>query len=814
MKKITLLLSSALALSALAQAQQINGIVTDAQGKPAENASVSLHRAKDSSVLKIELTKSGAFSFTPSGPDSLFLSISYVGHEPAYSRPFRYEGNTISLPGFRLDPAQKQMEGVTVTAKKQMVEVRPNKTILNIEQSATAIGSDALELFRKSPGITVDKDDQISLYGKNGVQVMIDNKPTPLSAQQLSAYLKSIPAAQIEAIEIIQNPPSSLEAAGTGGVINIRMKKNKKAGFSGSVFTGLSASKHGRTESGLSLYYKKDRVNLYGNYSNANGYTESDFRITRLLKDSLYDQQTKVLAKKNTHAFNTGLDYNFNSRHSIGFMMNGNFSGPRSETYSLTPISHWPSGNTATLLAAGNFNRQRNTTINSNLSYAFRDSAGRSLTLQADHGYYSIDQDQWQPNLFFDSAGKQPLYARNYIINSPSDINIYAFKADYNTKLGKGQLGFGGKVGYVVTNNTFDQFDEQNGRLTQDWKHSNRFGYKENVNAAYLNYNRQYKTLAIQAGLRMEQTVVKGILTSYEQHGQGINEKETSFKRDYIDLFPNLSLTYKAIANNQFTLSYAKRIDRPAYQNLNPFEYRITEYTYHKGSTELRPQYSQSISLTHTYKQRINTTLSYTRIKDVFGQLVDTASGNKGLLVHRNLANQDMVNLNISVPFQYKNYSLFVNANSYYTRYEANFGEGRQIDLDAWAVNLFAQNSLRLKKGWTVELSGFYSSPSIWQGSLKTKSIWSVDAGIQKPVLKGRGTLKASVTDLFHSLKWEANSNFSGQQVWAKGQQESRQFKLNFTYRIGKGNVKQGPSRKTGTEEENQRAQGSGGLVH
>ena len=129
-------------------------------------------------------------------------------------------------------------------------------------------------------------------------------------------------------------------------------------------------------------------------------------------------------------------------------------------------------------------------------------------------------------------------------------------------------------------------------------------------------------------------------------------------------------------------------------------------------------------------------------------------------------------------------------------------------------MNVYAQNSYRFGKGWSAEVSGFFSSPSIWQGTLKTASMWSADAGVQKQILKGKATIKASVSDLFKTMKWSATSNFAGQDVAVAGRSDSRQFKLNFTYRFGNKNVKASRQHKTGLEDETNRVQSSGGLGH
>jgi hypothetical protein len=197
----------------------------------------------------------------------------------------------------------------------------------------------------------------------------------------------------------------------------------------------------------------------------------------------------------------------------------------------------------------------------------------------------------------------------------------------------------------------------------------------------------------------------------------------------------------------------------------------------------------------------------------VFTQLIDTAEKSKSFITKKNLATQDIVSVNISYPFQYKWYSVFANLNSYYSRYQADFGTGRKIDLDVVAYNLYSQHSFRLGKGWTGELSGFYSSPSIWQGTFKSKEMWSIDGGLQKAILKGAGNIKVSVSDIFQTMRWQGISDFSGQYIKAGGGWESRLFKLHLTYRFGSTQVKAARQRKTGLEDENKRVGSQGGGI-
>ncbi|RYZ19264.1 MAG: TonB-dependent receptor, partial [Chitinophagaceae bacterium] len=249
------------------------------------------------------------------------------------------------------------------------------------------------------------------------------------------------------------------------------------------------------------------------------------------------------------------------------------------------------------------------------------------------------------------------------------------------------------------------------------------------------------------------------------------------------------------------------------YQDLNPFEFKIDEYTFQKGNTQLRPQYTNSFGFTHTYKYKLNTSLNYSHVKDIFAQLVDTAELSKSFISKRNLATQDIVSLNVSYPFSYKKYSAFVNLNSYYSKFKANFGEGRKVDLDVFSFNLYAQQSLKFAKTFTAELSGWYTAPSIWQGTFKSDAMGGIDFGIQKTIFKNKGSLKLSFSDILHTMQWGGESEFSGQAFRGNGNWESQQFKANFTYRFGNTNVKAMRQRKNAVEEETKRAsQSQGGI--
>ncbi|MBD0288980.1 MAG: TonB-dependent receptor family protein, partial [Flavisolibacter sp.] len=396
---------------------------------------------------------------------------------------------------------------------------------------------------------------------------------------------------------------------------------------------------------------------------------------------------------------------------------------------------------------------------------------------------------------------------------SPAQININSVKADYEQNFLKGKLGIGAKNAWVKTDNDFQRYNVYTSGEELDKDRSNHFIYEENINAGYVNYNRQFKKFMFQTGLRVENTVSEGVSYGLKFNGIGYITSNSLFKRTYTDLFPSAAITFNKNPKKQWSLSYSRRIDRPAYQDLNPFEFKLDEYTFMKGNINLRPQYTNSFGITHTYNYKLNMTLNYSHVKDLFTQIFDTVERSKAFVSKRNLATQDIVNFNVSYPFQHKSYSLFTNMSSNYSKYQADFGSGRKIDLAAIGFNLFVQNSIKFAKTWTAELSGFYNAPTIYMGSFKGKSIYNVDAGMSKQIMKGKATVKASVSDVFHTMRFAATSDFAGQTVKFNYRQESRQVKLSFNYRFGNNGVKPARQRTTGAEDELKRVQSGGGVI-
>ncbi len=800
-----------LILVGAANAQTISGTAKDDGGAPLSGATVALVKAKDSSVVKLSVAASnGTYSFSPVKAGDYRIMISNVGYNTSLSSSFTIGEGDVTAPAVKITKAAADLKGVVVTARKQIVEVRADKTILNVEGTINAAGSDGLELLRKAPGVTVDKDENLSVNGKNGVQVYIDGRPTPLSGSDLANYLKSMQSSQIESIEIITNPSAKYEAAGNAGIINIRLKKNKAFGTNGSVTAGYAIGVFPKYNGSLNLNYRNKAWNLYGTYSASKGLNHNPIELYRTVADTVFDGKGYFRYDNQNHNVKLGADYTLDKKSSIGVLFNGTLSDPQVSNYNHTAISPKSTGIVDRVLVADNHSNLKRTNYNLNLNYNYTEANGKSLVINLDNGFYDNHNDQFQPNYYYTPDEKTMTRSVIYQTIAPSKIHINSGKLDYEQNFAGGKLGLGGKISIVNTDNDFQRYDVIGGSNVLDRDRSNLFKYRENINAVYGNWNRAYKGVMIQAGLRIENTVNKG--TSYGQSkvSGSYQPWESSFNRNYTNFFPSASVTFNKNPMNQWSLTYSRRIDRPAYQDLNPFEFKLDEYSFMKGNIDLRPQFTNSFGLTRVYKYRLTTTLNYSHISDLFAQVPDVTEKTKSILTKRNLATQDVFSLNVSYPFSYKAYSVFANLNGTYSMYKANL-EGRTIDLKAPGGTLFVQNTLRFAKTWTAELSGVYVAPSVFMGTFKSKGMGGIDLGLQKQILHGNGTLKISGTDLLHTFRFHGTSDFAGQKLDVSARWESQQFKANFTWRFGSNTVKGAKQKAGASEEEKRRAEQQGG---
>ncbi|MGZ3922794.1 MAG: TonB-dependent receptor, partial [Flavisolibacter sp.] len=383
---------------------KISGTVIDGSQKTIESGTIALVRAKDSSTIKFAVAdKQGRFVFDDVPNGHYLVSVSIVGHQKGFSEPLEIsEGNqNIQLKPIEMVMLSKTMNNVVITAKRPFIEQKIDKMVINVESSITSAGSSALDVLEKSPGVTVDKDGNISLKGKQNVMIMMDGKPAYLSGTDLVNYLRSLPSSAIDQIEIMTNPSAKYDAAGNSGIINIKSKKNRQTGFNGNFTVNYQQGRYWKSNNSLNLNYRIGKVNLFMNSSTnkGNGFTELD--ILRTFKDAatkdieaIFQQQTRMRNENQFSNLKMGADYFITKRTTLGIVTSG-FLNPG--TFSSKSLSYLKNaGNVVDSIVyaeSGQNNNWKNGTVNLNFRHQF-DSTGREITSDLDYITYRQSQSQ------------------------------------------------------------------------------------------------------------------------------------------------------------------------------------------------------------------------------------------------------------------------------------------------------------------------------------------------------------------------------------------------------------------------------------
>ncbi|MDQ2720755.1 MAG: TonB-dependent receptor [Bacteroidota bacterium] len=819
MKKSIFLTAISIIFSALSFAQSqsgtIKGTISDGGNRQIiDAATISLFNSKDSALVKTSLANNeGKFVFDLVSPGKYYLLASSTGHLKVYSKTIEIKnGSVVSIGILQLKESVKTLKEVKVEVKKPFIERKIDRTVINVDASITNAGTTALEVLEKSPGVTVDKDGNVSLKGKAGVMIMMDGKPSYLSGQELANLLKNMPSSSIDQIEIMTNPSSKYDAAGNSGIINIKTKKNKMKGMNGSLSTSILQSKSTKTNNSFNINYRNGKFNLFGNYSYSLWQNQNDLYINRKFRDvntkqiqTIFDQQTEFNRISQYQNLKLGMDFYANKKTTFGVVFSGYLNPAKETSINRTNLND-ANNQIDSVVIANNSNKSNsnNFATNLNLRHSF-DSTGKEFTVDLDYLTYYQTTDQFLVNNFLNpdfSVRKDPSQLKG---NLPSQVDIYSAKTDFTFPLKKSaKIETGLKASYVTTdNNALYKNNTNSGYITDDGK-TNHFIYKENINAAYINYSRQIKKWGIQAGIRAENTNAKG-------HQAGNSTRPDSlFTKNYTNLFPTAYASYEANKKNTFSVNYGRRIDRPDYQDLNPFYYFLDEYTYQVGNTLLQPQFSDNFELSHTYNGFLTTTLNYTEVHNVFADVLkQITSERKTFATKENISSKKNFGLAMSANFPVTKFwtsNLYANVN--HDTYHGALGSGI---LNVQGTTFFSNmnNQFKFDKGWSAELSGFYRSKGI-ESQMVINPMWRLDAGVQKQILKNKGSLKLSIRDIFNSQSFSGYVNYQDIDVRIKNIRDSRTASLTFSYRFGKPMKNQQPRKTGGASDEQSRVKSGG----
>ena len=787
----------------------INGQVKTTAGLPLEFATVLLVKAADSSALVKGAVSNaaGVYTFENITPGQYRVGAQQVGYAKTYSLPFAVEvGQTgVTVPVLTIAEETKNLNEVKVVAKKPFIEQQVDRTVINVENSIVASGNTALEVLEKAPGITIDRqNDQIQLKGKSGVIVMIDGKQTYLSVQEVSNLLKNTPSDNIEKIEIITNPGAKYDASGNSGIINIKMKRDKNFGTNGTAIIGAGVGRFEKTNASLNLNHREGKLSSFGSVNGFYGRRFQTNELNRVVplagQTSYIDQNSyRVNQSKNLNV-RAGFDYNLSKKSTIGAVVTG-FVNTWAQPNGINTSYIQNEARQITLVPITNVrskNNWQNLTGNVNYKYDF-DGKGRELTADADYSRFNADNLNDMTTTFYNAAGQEVQSSQRFRNPMLSTIDIRAAKVDYVHPTKKGKFEAGAKSSLVNTDNDMQYFDIVDGRDVLNADKTNLFRYRENINAAYTNYaTKLTKKTSIQAGLRLEHTNSEGNSVTLNR----------VVSRNYVNLFPTLHVSRQIDTNNVLNLSYSRRIDRPSYQDLNPFRFYLDKYTYQEGNPYLRPQMTHSVELTHVFKGAFSTALGYSRITDVIIREVpgQNPADSTTFVMTQNLKMQQNVNLTVSFPVTVsKWWKMQNNITAVYNKLETDY-RGGQLDVDFVTYNVYTSNTFTFSKTLSGELAGWYNSAAIY-GFFTSQPQGAFSLGIQKKVLNGKGSIKLNMNDPFWMNQFRGSANYQDINFKIRARWESRVVRATFTYRFGNQNVKAARQRQSATDAEQNRAQ-------
>ncbi|MBL7726734.1 MAG: TonB-dependent receptor, partial [Dinghuibacter sp.] len=607
------LLTVSAALAQEATRGSITLTVTDNQNKPLNAATAELRRAKDSQLVKTAVTdNNGLAEFFNIPVNNYFIKISALNCKPQ-NIPVQLTAaqTALTLPTVSLMPEPVKMATATVTARKPFIQKLTDRIVVNVESSILSAGSSAMEVLERSPGVNIDQNDIISLRGKQGVIIMIDGKPSPMTGADLANYLRGISSAAIERIDIITNPSAKYDAAGNAGIIDIRMKKDQRMGTNGTFSAGYGQGIYPKANTGVTFNHRNKKLNIFGNYNYAYRAGLNHLILDRRFFENkvynggdLKDNYGKSAVSNN--AVRLGADFFPSKKTIIGVVASGNFSYLKRTGDNFSTViapSYLPESTFESL--ASNNDHNNNFLFNLNFKHNFK--AGREFTADADYGEYRSSSITSNATRYYklDGTRLQP----DYVLDGDQQgrLTFKTARADYVHPLKKeGKWEAGVKGSYVTSDNDAQFFDVSTGTPQNDVTKTNHFLYKESNLAGYVNFSKQFKKFDFQLGLRAERT--------------DINTRQfignVTYDSGYLQWFPSAFFNYHLKENKTLGVSVSRRIDRPGYSQLNPFLFLIDVTTYATGRPGLRPQLSWSYELSYTVNN-MSFAFGYSRTKDL-----------------------------------------------------------------------------------------------------------------------------------------------------------------------------------------------------
>ena len=717
------------------------------------------------------------------------FTVSYLGFT-TYTKEIT-SGNVPKTIDVLLIPKQNEMDEVVIDARRKAVTMRGDKTIFNIDAAGIGDGNNGLETIRLIPGMRLDKDENLVYRGSANIQVMINGKKSLLTGDALREYIRSLKGSDIESIEIIAQPSARYEASGTAGIINIVLKKNRKAGFSGSVSSTAYYGEYFKSQQAGRLFYNDSlwTVNANGYYYNGQSVNHRHIKQTITLDEGekVIDQYNTWLPVTKSASLNIAAERRLNKNQAISTEWQYyNDKGTESTNGYTNEYLNNSHQNTVNLTQRFASPEKR---IAGNVFYNFTaDSTTTKLDIQANFARYSTKKDGYQRNDYTDGS------YMNLDGENKTAYTIANMQADFNHKLYKNvNLEAGAKYAYVkmdyynhYTTNDTELLIIPDSLLVNDFK------YDEKLASAYVQASGDFGRWNVQAGLRAEYYR----FTATSQANHKVN------KGDYTNLFPSFSLGYKQ-ENNQYQFSYSRRIGRPDYLSLNPYYQYMDAYTLQTGNPALKPQYYNSLQLSYIYKSALNLSVYGYFYKDGFTQVIDyQQEHNYNITYEANAAKGSRFGFSASMPYQpVKWWTMQLSLDAYLNNEKSDIQNVAYSGTGFGYDSNFYQN-VDLKADSKFSMNGFYTGRSTTPNGFSIAT-YDFSLSAKKTLLNKKLQVAAGCSNILKKSLYNHTTQVNNVSTDWTNRWETRRFYLQLTYYFGSGKGKQ--VKATSLDEETNR---------
>ncbi len=767
---------------AQAKPGKISGMIIDSSnGLPLEYANIIIYRQKDSTMMTGGITNpAGNFLIEDLSMGQYIVKIKFLGYSPVYVSNIAIKPNQteINLGKIYLNMEDVSTGDVVITAEKDAHVHNLDKKVINVDKNFASAGGSAVDVLQNVPSVNVDVDGNVTMRGSSNLTILIDGKPSGMTALSSGDVLNQIPAEQIESIEIITNPSSKYDPEGTAGIINVLMKKKGVSGFNGqfSAFGGTGNKYNGS----VILNYRLNGLNLnlsYDNRTNNFLYNSTNTRLSSLSLNSpaLYQNvDGSMLMATNNLSFTA--DYTFNEKDNLSFTLRD-----KGHTFGYDTKTFIKNYNSSGILTSDYMRTSDGPRKMGAMEYSLDykkvfEGPGHELTADITFTDFAMSRDEkiTEVNYLGGTVNKPD---QNTFTDNTS--NMLILQSDYTRQISPGSkidAGYKSTVRITKMRNDYETFNPIAGTWDKLLQFRNHFDMDEQVHAVYANYTGSVNDwFKIQAGVRAEQANVEGkLLTTGE-----------NFTKNYFALYPSVYFS-KQFGSDEVLLSYSRRVDRPNNRQTNPYVNLNDSLNIMYGNPKLDPQFTNSYELGYTMmmgKVSLTTTGFLRATSGVISNITEVDNLGISRTTFKNVSSQNDIGaeVNTTLPIL-----PFWRVNAGFSYYNTKFNADPANNLSAfndynWTAKI--NSNLAFGPGTGLQLALNYKSPAIVpQGKMSEQ--FSVDLGAKKDFLDGDLTVSFRVSDIFNTLSQKTELSGPGFTAVLDSRRESRVAFLGITYKL------------------------------